>query len=245
MTSVSDLCVVPPTVDGEVKCLSSDSESEVSGCLSPAVLVRAGKSSVRSRKRVTFAVSESTSESESPSARDRVRKRRGSAPRRSGVCFGGLKGNVSPSKKTHSNSDHVWYSSRLAHKPIDFSFVFFVSRRVRLNGSVDDVPVNNITADTCYRRTCRVSRLIAVSPHPASCSSFFPGVADHRGVDLDSGAVERKSRINPRANTMSFPPAPWAPRAPHALSLPTQLPSTGWMGGYETCLLPNASFCGN
>lgn len=139
---------------GRSKCLSSDSDSdfssdsdsEVSGCLSPAVLVRAGKSSVRSRKRVTFAVSEPTSESESPSARDRVRKRRGSAPRRSGVCFGGLKGNVPPSKK-NNNLDHVWYSSRLAHKPIDFS-LSFSSRRVRLNGCVDDVPVNNITADT-------------------------------------------------------------------------------------------------
>ena len=41
----------------------------------------------------------------------------------------------------------MWYRSRLAHKPIDFS-LSFSSRRVRLSGSVDDIPVNNITVDT-------------------------------------------------------------------------------------------------
>ena len=59
---------------------------------------------------------------------------------------GGVKGKVSPEKK-NNNSDHVGYSSRLAHKPIDFS-LSFSSRRVRIAGSVDDVPVNDITVDT-------------------------------------------------------------------------------------------------
>lgn len=45
-----------------------------------------------------------------------------------------------------NKSDHVWYSSRLAHKTIDFS-LSFSSRRVRVAGTVDDVPVDT-TVDT-------------------------------------------------------------------------------------------------
>ena len=86
------------------------------------------------------------SESVSPSARDSMSPRRGPAPRRSCVRSGGVKGKATPDKK-NNNSDHVWYSSRLAHKPIDFSRSFS-SRRVRIAGSVDDVPVNDITVDT-------------------------------------------------------------------------------------------------
>ena len=121
MASVSELRVVPPPQDDdeEVECLLSDSSCDTCESSSPAVLVYASKSTVRPRKRVTFAESESVS----PSARDSMSPRRGPAPRRSYMRSGGVKGKVSPEKK-NSNSDHVWYSSRLAHRLFS---VFFVS----------------------------------------------------------------------------------------------------------------------
>ena len=51
------------------------------------------------------------------------------------------------SSAENNKDDQVWYSSRLAHKTIDFS-LSFSSRRVRIAGSVDDVPVKDITVDT-------------------------------------------------------------------------------------------------
>ena len=83
--------------------------------------------------------------SASPSASQGVRPSRCTAPARLGVRSRNAKGKSSPERK--HNSDQVWYSSRLAHKTIDF-FLSFSSRRVRIAGSVDDVPVYNITVDT-------------------------------------------------------------------------------------------------
>ena len=81
----------------------------------------------------------------SPSSSRGMRQSRCTAPARFGVRCRSVKGK-SFLKRKH-NSDHVWYSSKLAHKTIDV-FLSFSSRRVRIAGSVDNVPVNNITVDT-------------------------------------------------------------------------------------------------
>ncbi len=81
---------------------------------------------------------------ESPDCSDSVssscREPRSSSASRSDLMVGA----GSPER---NNKDHVWYSSTLAHKSNVFS-VSLSSRRVRIDGSVDTVPVHNITVDT-------------------------------------------------------------------------------------------------
>ena len=152
MTAVSELSVVPSPAD--VKENSREVE-EVERSLLPQ------KRSAVSAPPVVTAVHSSHQGSSlsrsclstSASASDCPRARACDSPRRRTVSFHLCPrdelgtGEASPPPAPRNNSDHVWYSSRLAHKTIDFS-LSFSSRRVRVCGSVDDVPVKNITVDT-------------------------------------------------------------------------------------------------
>ena len=147
VASVSELHVVPPPQAGveEVKSQRSSRKRSLS-C----------DNGVPDSPVTAFA---------SPSARQGMRPSRCTAPARFGVRFRDVEGKSFPEIK--HNSDHVWYSSRLAHKTIDVS-LSFSSRRVLIAGSVDDVLVNNITVDTAT-----VVPVVSgtVSSHPARYSS--------------------------------------------------------------------------
>ena len=97
-----------------------------------------------------------------PSASQGVRSSRCTASAGLSVCSWNAKGKSSPGGK--HNSDQVWYSSRLAHKTIDFS-LFLLSRRVRIVAPVNDVPLSNITVDTATDEP--VVPLAWVRSHPS------------------------------------------------------------------------------
>lgn len=151
LTALSEFRVPSPVLDAEeVEPLPSsrkrpacDSSSAVSSTpLNVPVCSRDGE--VAPQKRVTFA----EVESESASIPDDACCRRQSRPRRSCLRSSVKEGNVFPVDEKN-NSDDVWYSSRLAHKPnLSRLSLSLSSRRVRIDGSVEDCPVSNITVDT-------------------------------------------------------------------------------------------------
>ena len=105
VASVSELRVVPPPPQADVEKVESQRSSRK-----------------RSLSCDNYVPDSPVTVFASPSASQGMRPSRCTASARFGVRSRNVKGKSFPERK--HNSDHVWYSSRLAHKTIDFSLYF-------------------------------------------------------------------------------------------------------------------------